>query len=316
MTVSYDDRRVWHNISTELKDELLFRLVSTLECLVCSEVMHVPFLAQCGHSFCYSCLNAWFETKVNCPTCRKDLEEAPTLNIQLKEMSNSITELIIDTLEDGLHREELRKAKQALTDEFEDASRRGLFGDAFKMAPTLVDKSDGVPRCGNCHWEAHGDVCLHCGSRFRVPRTDSYYDLEDGEAYNEDDEEVELYGIADDNNRYDSEDSFLDTRDVTQINGDRHVTEEDDLLLSGEEDSNSEGLWLGFRGSNLWDRSGDLEVNSIHLDSDDALGDVVERLHNRDVANYIDLSASEGLDSGHEAPRARRTTHIIDLDSD
>lgn len=324
MTVSYEDKRVWLNINTELKDELLHRIVSTLECLVCSEMMHVPFLAQCGHSFCYGCLNAWFETKVNCPTCRKDMDDAPVLNLQLKDVSSSVSDLVIDTLEDELRKDELRSARATALDEFERASRgNALFGDAFKNAPTLIDKSDGVPRCGNCHWEAHGNVCLHCGSRFRIPRDDLYYDSEDGDAYNEDEEEVELYGVADAENAYDSDDSFLDNRNLTQINGDRHASAEDAVLSSGDE--RSEQLWDGFgHNGEMWQPHSDADTDltaDVDLDShavllgSDELGDVVDRLHRRAVDNYIDLSASESGDDS-DTPRARRTTHIIDLDSD
>ena len=125
--------------------------------------------------------------------------------------------MVIDTLEDEKHKTELKDARQRLIDEYDQATRaKSLFRDAFNSARTLVDRSDGVPRCGNCHWEAHGSVCLHCGTRFRTPRGDLYYDSDDGDAYNEDREEVELYGV--DHANYDSEDSFVDNRDVHEIN--------------------------------------------------------------------------------------------------
>lgn len=330
MVVSYDDKRVWKNIDAELKDDVLLGVVANLECLICSEVMHVPFLAQCGHSFCYGCLNSWFETKVNCPTCRMDMEQPPLLNIQLREISKNITDIIIDSLEDDLHQKELRDARQTVIDEYEQDNRqKRLFGEAFNNAPTLVDKSDGVPRCGNCHWEAHGSVCLHCGARFRIPRSDLYFDSDDGDAYNEDHEEVELSGIADDT--YDSQDSFVDNREIADIDRDRNNADDDDLLSSGE--SNSEP-WEGFRHDvDTWRaeyenelvQSGSqssLSVRSYSVGSHEDMEEAIDRLHSQDVGGYIDLSAEEmsGVDSDvyssdREVGRSRRPV-VLDLDSD
>lgn len=322
MVVSYDDNRVWKNIDTVLKDEVILSIISHLECLVCSEVMHVPFLAQCGHSFCYGCLNSWFETKVNCPTCRQDMELVPVLNLQLREVSKTITDLVIDSMEDELHKKELQDARAAAVEEYDhDVRKNSLFGEAFNNAPTLVDKSDGVPRCGNCHWEAHGDVCLHCGARFRIPRSDLYFDSDDGDAYNEDQEEVELYGIADDN-AYDSQDSFLDNRDAADISNDRHIALDDDILSSGDENE----LWSGFR------TDGDQFSRAMYGDSDVELSEggtnneqetdgetvenAIDRIHRQDVANYIDISADEHDDSEDEAVSSHRRPVVIDLDSD
>ncbi|SGZ53793.1 CIC11C00000000358 [Sungouiella intermedia] len=327
MVVSYDDKRIWKNIDTVLKDELVLSIISNLECLICSEVMHVPYLAQCGHSFCYGCLNSWFETKVNCPTCRTDMDLQPTLNIQLRDVSKSITDLVIECMEDEVHQKELKEARTNVIEEHEeDLRKRSLFGEAFNNAPTLVDKSDGVPRCGNCHWEAHGSVCLHCGARFRISRSDLYFDSDDGDAYNEDQDEVELYGIADDN-AYDSQDSFLDNRDAVEISNDRHHALEDDILSSGEE---SNELWSGFRNDpdQLSRIYGDTEDNVHMVDSEDDrnswqdsdgessnMESAIDRIHRQDVAEYVDLSAEEG-DSEDEAVTSHRRAVVVDLDSD
>ncbi|KAM9919244.1 hypothetical protein OXX59_008086 [Metschnikowia pulcherrima] len=357
MSVSYDDPRVWGNIHEELKDGLLIRMAGSLECSICSEVMHVPFLAVCGHSFCYGCLDSWFETKVNCPTCRKDMAEPPVLNIQLREVSKSLTDMVIDTLEDAKYKEELIAARQQVIDEFEQATKsRSLFRDAFDSAQTLVDRSDGVPRCGNCHWEAHGSECLHCGARFRTPRGDSYYDSEDGDAYNEDREEVEMYGI--DAANYDSEDSFVDNRDVHEINNDGY--ESDGLLSSGGEQSGVES-WEGFRRDSEMYRGENNEASlfrepvQVELSSesdhdnrahyvddqasesdyedtygvnesrqtgyDDDMENAVEELHDQDVHDYstrYEPDFEEGSDSdwGTSVAMGRRSAYIVDSDSE
>lgn len=274
MSVSYDDRRVWSRIDSELKDDIILKTINTLECLICSEVMHVPFLAQCGHSFCYSCLNAWFETKVNCPTCRTELEYKPILNIPLKDISKSFTDIVIDSIEDSKLGEELIQAREQHIIAFEyDNKKNSLFGDAFNNAITMIDRSDGVPRCGNCHWEAHGNVCLHCGSRFRIPQGDLYYDSEDGDAYNEDDDEVEMFGITGED-RYDSEDSFVDNR------GDENLSQDQNQDELSSSESAAELWYGGFDRENL---------DLLSVDSNNDLEGLVDRLHRRDVAEHIDL---------------------------
>lgn len=203
---------------------LLAKVSNTLECAICSEMMHVPFLTSCGHSFCYKCLSMWFGNRLNCPTCRKDMEHPPTLNVQLRTISWNVSELLIDV--GGDEGKALKEAREEADAEYRQEIR-ALFGNAFTAtALTVIDNSDGVPRCGNCHWEAHGSVCLHCGTRFRVPRDDDYYDSDNGEAYDEDEQEHEELDF------YDSDDSFIDRRAIIE-NG----------ILSSDE---SEGEWQGF----------------------------------------------------------------------
>ncbi|QWU86574.1 hypothetical protein CA3LBN_000792 [Candidozyma haemuli] len=324
MSVYYDDARVWANIDHALKDQLILKVISSLECSICSEVMHVPFLASCGHSFCYNCLNAWFATKVNCPTCRSELEQAPVLNIRLKDISKNITDIVIETMEDAHHKEQLETARQSVLDDFEEAKKKkSLFDEAFNSALTLVDNSDGVPRCGNCHWEAHGSTCLHCGARFRVPREDSYFDSEDGDAYNEDREEVELYG--DERDAYDSEDSFVDSRGLNDIQRERYVEPGDEILSSGEDEdlrSQSSDSWGGFR-----EDGGRYGLNADEMNSDaEDMESAVRRLHDQDLDDYQYLSDNQSwsiqdISSGNEAAsdsepetqRSRRSRTITKL---
>lgn len=315
MSASYDDRRVWQKIDGQLKDELILKIISSLECLICSELMHVPFLASCGHSFCYGCLDVWFETKVNCPTCRKDMKEPPLLNLSLKEHSKAISDLIIDTLEDQQLRAEMAQSRAQLIDDYEKASRsKSLFGKAFLSALTLVDTSDGVPRCGNCHWEAHGSVCLNCGVHFRHPRSDLYYDSEDGDAYNEDDEEVELHGVAG-QDAYDTADSFVDDREDSDLNA---WNEEDSDFNAWDEEDSDPNAWDGngygdlnrYSGEddesdpNAWDGTGygDLDrYSEDEIGSDDPINyvhDEMEEWENR-RARYEMRRRQQGTSAGH-----------------
>ena len=197
-----------------------------------------------------------------------------------------------------------------------------VFDKIFEStAMTLVDTSDGVPRCGNCHWEAHGSLCMHCGARFRIPRDDDYYDSEDGDAYNEDDEELMLErrgGRDDDNghdneaNEYDTQDSFIDNDSDSQAGG-------------NESDSSANGMeWNGFQNGDLASESGgerDIDTaidnfNSgvIEIDSDgDAVDDDVEILD--EFRNNIEDNVLQGF-SIDRSSRGRRRQIINDSDSD
>ena len=258
--------------------------------------MHVPFLTSCGHSFCYECLLSWFGNKLNCPTCRQDLEQPPILNVQLRDISRNLTDVIISA-GDAKVGAELAQARSAANAEFLRATKsNSLVGDVFLRAVTLIDKSDGVPRCGNCHWEAHGSVCLHCGTRFRIPMDDDYYDSENGDAYDEDDEEALR---AQTGNGYDLDDSFIDERDVVEIEVD--LDNDDGHILSTDEEA-----WDGF--SSPSHRADPPESDNENLD--DALSrfndDVVEiEVGSESSVSPVRLSSDDEVLS--EPKRARAT---------
>lgn len=285
MSAAYDDATRWHRIDSALKDAALINILHNIECAICLEVMLVPFMCACGHSFCYRCLNSWFENKLNCPTCRTELKEPPTLNIHLRDISKTLTDVFLDSLENPTAGNILRDARTQQVEEYEKAvkSKRALFGKSFQLVPMIVDTSDGVPRCGNCHWEAHGSVCLHCGEPIRNPSEDGYFDSDDGEAYNEDQEEVELYGIAGD--AYDSEDSFLDDRDITEINTNLSASSN----LDSEDDDNlgTYGSWDGFRSDSEMYRNSGGQLTTTSLDDSNEPLDSGRRRHH--VARMINV---------------------------
>lgn len=336
MGASYDDAHKWSTIDTHLKDAAILQILSTLECVICLEVMHVPFLCSCGHSFCYGCLNSWFQTKLNCPTCRTELNEPPTLNIQLRDISKSMTDLYIDSLEDGETRKSLKDLRLEHELEYETANqtKKTLFGDSFKLVVTILDTSDGVSRCGNCHWEAHGSYCLNCGERIRHPQEDDYFDSDDGDAYNEDQEEIELYGVA--NDSYDSADSFLDSRDINEINHDLEY--DSDLELGSDDGSPSNEIpFSNFRdeaemyreddnGSPSHDAvsissgSGSPNSSEVHSIASNErhtvdLEDTMDRLHERALES-IEIFSDQDSDDLRNDIRNARSRHRYILDDD
>lgn len=217
-----------------------------MECTICSEIMAVPVTAECGHSFCYDCIYQWFSNKVNCPTCRHEIENKPTLNLQLKEICKSLLDMIIDAKLENY--EVLKNHKLESENNYNlDVRNKSLFGDLFNTTMTLIDTSDGVPRCGNCHWEAHGPICQHCGTRFRINPNSRF-----GAGYDDDDDEDEenfqdvIAGYHREVDAYDSEDSFIDSRTANEIpvemsddddyDGD-HVNDSDDYNNDGSNNS-------------------------------------------------------------------------------
>ncbi|XP_019220758.1 tripartite motif-containing protein 35-like [Oreochromis niloticus] len=63
-----------------------------LSCHVCSETFRDPVSLSCGHSFCSSCLQKFWEqtTNKNCPICkRKSSKDEPSMNFALKELADS-----------------------------------------------------------------------------------------------------------------------------------------------------------------------------------------------------------------------------------
>uniref|UniRef100_A0A3P8R1P8 Tripartite motif containing 35-12 n=1 Tax=Astatotilapia calliptera TaxID=8154 RepID=A0A3P8R1P8_ASTCA len=63
-----------------------------LSCHVCSETFRDPVSLSCGHSFCSSCLQKfWEQTKnKNCPICkRKSSKDEASMNFALKELADS-----------------------------------------------------------------------------------------------------------------------------------------------------------------------------------------------------------------------------------
>lgn len=288
------------------------KIAESVECSVCSDIMIVPVISSCGHSFCYECCSSWFENKATCPTCRHELEVPPTLNVQLKEISSHLVETLIDHGDDN-EKQELISRRDVANVQYQDDVKNGrLYGEAFKNVLTIVDKSDGVPRCGNCHWEAHGSECLHCGAVFRIPR-DEY---DSAEEYDEDHLEEQYYGAED--NAYDSNDSFIDGRGINDINGD--LEDEDDILSDIETNSNRDS-WRGFEhNENFGNDTNDLSSEGHFSD------DGYHNYHSMsDAGDYEGEGLEEAMESFHapisldlddEDVQPSRRRVVIDISDD
>ena len=269
-------------------------------------MMHTPMTCDCGHSFCYGCIYSWLGNKLNCPTCRKDIENKPILNLQLKDIAKNISDLIIETTIDEDEKESIITHRKKAINEYEfDKQKHQLFGDLFNSAVTLIDTSDGVPRCGNCHWEVQGNVCDHCGNRLRIPVDE--YDSDERAAYDEDDAE------SDGANSYDSEDSFIDNGVLRVVDLDDYS----DLDFGSDTERIAREHWAGFDDSEI--ELDGIDEDDIGNDTDRRynLREALENFHYEDLQRAEDgsdaaISISDVDDDDQVRPNHRRAIVISD----
>lgn len=166
----------------------------------------------------------------------------PTINVNLRSIVDGALESAV-SLCPGLS-DKFNLLRNGCSKPYnEDSESKQLFKGLFSgLATSVVDTSDGVARCSNCHWEAHGRVCLNCGVRFA--NGDDESDWDNSDEYDEDhdvtagrgnwiytgedgEEEEEGSGGSSDEN-------FIDRRNSNDI-----VSEEDDYDLPSETFSNA-----------------------------------------------------------------------------
>jgi hypothetical protein len=137
-------------------------LERTISCEICFDVLMVPHTTQCGHTFCYSCINTWInQERINptCPKCRSKQEHPPVLNHAL--------ELCIQLLVPMLWGPEEQKGIQSRLEEsktqFKSISNPWNWNAGNTM---FFDASDNVHRCGNCGFEVENGYCETCNMHF------------------------------------------------------------------------------------------------------------------------------------------------------
>ncbi|CAG79465.1 hypothetical protein B0I72DRAFT_94803 [Yarrowia lipolytica] len=160
---------------------LLSQVADSVTCIVCQELMCLPCVLECGHSYCYDCISTWF-TKVNtCPSCRKECHKKPHISHAAAGISKAIIAAIIET--DPSRKAEYDELMQRQTEEYKrdlsihNSMLPGLFSDSedgsdFQFDASLASALDietheggfdsdelsdsgsemmyGVP--GNIHW--------------------------------------------------------------------------------------------------------------------------------------------------------------------
>lgn len=200
----------------------LAEITAAITCPICTEPMYAPFTTACGHLACYACLGLWLARLARCPQCRAAVAGEPVPNLALQTVVDAV---VGGGPETTAAREVVRRDR--------DSGR--LFANVFRNAAVCtVDRSDGVARCGNCHWEAHGSRCLNCGVRFLQPPDDEEYDSSVGDSG----EDVGAWGEAVSVDEEEEEDDgFIDNRP------DDELTEQSDDMGG---DENGADDWNGF----------------------------------------------------------------------
>ncbi|MCQ2817885.1 MAG: hypothetical protein MJ252_11530 [archaeon] len=47
-----------------------------LQCSICSDVFNNPIRLDCGHTYCYACIEDWMKRSTICPSCRTTIVES------------------------------------------------------------------------------------------------------------------------------------------------------------------------------------------------------------------------------------------------
>ncbi|CCH41999.1 putative replicase polyprotein [Wickerhamomyces ciferrii] len=113
-------------------------------------------------SYVCTCLTEWLSDNISCPACRSKIDQEPFFNVQLRDLCNTLFEMCQKISNDELIDTKRHKLLQVESYN-KDVSSNNKFKSVFKnIGQAVVDMSDGVARCSNCHWEVEGDRCPNC----------------------------------------------------------------------------------------------------------------------------------------------------------
>jgi E3 ubiquitin-protein ligase RNF5 len=58
---------------------------SNYECRICLEIAKEPVVSQCGHLYCWSCINSWLQTSggTRCPVCKSGISSDKLIPIYI-----------------------------------------------------------------------------------------------------------------------------------------------------------------------------------------------------------------------------------------
>ncbi|KAI8899655.1 hypothetical protein BC833DRAFT_356705 [Globomyces pollinis-pini] len=130
-----------------------------IKCAICLDPFSKPHIIECGHTFCYECLESWSkrpegEGNGQCPTCRKHLVQKPILNLGMEQHVEFVVAKRHDT-------EAAKRIASA------NSGYKKLFFEDWKMPISVIrDEEDGVLRCGVCGWEIIDRNCARCSQQY------------------------------------------------------------------------------------------------------------------------------------------------------
>ena len=120
-----------------MDQDLFTYFQSTLSCTICLDVFSNPYTVKCGHTFCGSCLHEWIKKVCECPICRTKITIEPIFNLILKDQSEKLISFMPN-----------KTIPQKID-----------FNWKPFIKSLILDISDRVERCMNCHWEIFDGEC-------------------------------------------------------------------------------------------------------------------------------------------------------------
>ena len=115
---------------------------SYLNCHVCSETFRDPVSLSCNHSFCSSCLHAFWEqaNNKNCPICKtKSLTDEPAVNFALKELADNFA----------------GRQKSGSSETGKEKKKVEVVGDKHPEVPYWFCKDEDRAVCPVCEFSLH-----------------------------------------------------------------------------------------------------------------------------------------------------------------
>lgn len=255
------------NLGKNKNKKIVNNLLSQSQCHICHEILNIPMMVACGHNYCYMCLKSWFKTNetssMGCPDCRKTVDTVPVFNLFLDHQLRFIFELVEEQIKSDKWDKFLSERKQDEGVYKTDVEKDLLFANVFKNSTlSVIDMDDdGIPRCGNCHWELDPDdideddnVCPHC--HFRIRNNITTGDSEnvmgnsartianDIRRHAEEYSEGEYEEIVDDIRRFSDSDLESDSDNENESNSGRNRTRttlhDDEAIDEDEKDEHDE----------------------------------------------------------------------------
>jgi len=138
-------------------ENLTNKLHAREKCCICSDLPCVPYTIQeCGHTFCFKCLQTWLEGNGICPPCRCEIEKEP--GVALSVMGSAIIEDILQMTDPALLAVYI--AARKYHSQNPPSTFRDMFSkDEIPESKAIWDGSDGIYRCSECTWEVVRRKC-------------------------------------------------------------------------------------------------------------------------------------------------------------
>lgn len=201
--------------SSKLNAEKSLQLVT---CSICMDIYCNPFTVECGHTFCYFCIQGWIKRldyNGNCPSCRKKLLAKPFPAITIQSH--------VDHVISNLSPEKREAFSEKVSTERESFNKVHDPWKTWIKAEThmIDDVGDAVGRylqnlsiftntysCIQCGWEIIDFHCSHCGSYY-PEHEDRGENVDYSGSDNDQGEDIRFSGSDNGESQFDSDEERL-----------------------------------------------------------------------------------------------------------